>query len=155
MQGIVRRWARRYDERFLEQLLYVPKLTTESFDRVDRAADWCRNLESKLNALDDVSRRYQVTVQTLAAGGHRIDLQRLEHGLTSEKHIPREFFDSAEYLRIAELAQTLSDLMGPGAYVRRGEERQEVDQLQGGDELAVRSGEKGPDASSATRGWVR
>ncbi|MGO9038685.1 MAG: DNA topoisomerase (ATP-hydrolyzing) subunit B [Steroidobacteraceae bacterium] len=126
VQGIVRRWARRYDERFLEQLLYVPKLTTESFDRVDVLKDWCRNLESKLNTLDDVSRRYQIRVQSLAAGGHRIDLQRLEHGLTSEKHIPREFFDSAEYLRIAELAQTLSDLMGPGAYVRRGEERQEV-----------------------------
>ncbi|MGC1388733.1 MAG: DNA topoisomerase (ATP-hydrolyzing) subunit B [Steroidobacteraceae bacterium] len=126
VQGIVRRWARRYDERFLEQLLYVPKLTTDSFDRVDVLKDWCRNLESKLNTLDDVSRRYHIRVQSLAAGGHRIDLQRLEHGLTSEKHIPREFFDSAEYLRIAELAQTLSDLMGPGAYVRRGEERQEV-----------------------------
>ncbi len=126
VQGIVRRWARRYDERFLEQLLYVPKLTTDSFDRVDMLKDWCRNLESKLNTLDDVSRRYHVRVQGLAAGGHRIDLQRLEHGLTSEKHIPREFFDSAEYLRIAELAQTLSDLMGAGAYVRRAEERQDV-----------------------------
>jgi DNA gyrase subunit B len=126
VQGIVRRWARRYDERFLEQLLYVPKLTTDSFDRVDALRDWCRNLELKLNTLDDVSRRYRITLHTLAAGGHRIDLQRLEHGLTSEKHIPREFFDSAEYLRIAELAQTLSDLMGAGAYVRRADERQEV-----------------------------
>jgi len=126
VQGIVRRWARRYDERFLEQLLYVPKLTTDSFDRVDALKDWCRNLELKLNTLDDVSRRYRITVHTLIAGGHRIDLQRLEHGLTSEKHIPREFFDSAEYLRIAELAQTLSDLMGAGAYVRRADERQEV-----------------------------
>ncbi len=126
VQSIVRRWARRYDERFLEQLLYVPKLATDSFDRIDALKDWCRNLEAKLNTLDDVSRRYRMTVHTLAAGGHRIDLQRLEHGLTSEKHIPREFFDSAEYLRIAELAQTLSDLMGAGAYVRRGGERQEV-----------------------------
>ncbi len=126
VQGIVRRWARRYDERFLEQLLYVPRLTTDSFDRVDALKDWCRNLELKLNTLDDVSRRYRITVHTLTAGGHRIDLQRLEHGLTSEKHIPREFFDSAEYLRIAELAQTLSDLMGAGAYVRRADERQEV-----------------------------
>ena len=108
VQAIVRRWARRYDERFLEQLLYVPVLTTEKFDRIDELKDWCRDLEIKLNALDDVSRRYRVTVHTLAAGGHRIDLQRLEHGLTSERHIPREFFDSAEYLRIAELAQTLS-----------------------------------------------
>ncbi|MGO8857734.1 MAG: DNA topoisomerase (ATP-hydrolyzing) subunit B [Steroidobacteraceae bacterium] len=126
VQAIVHRWARRYDERFLEQLLYVPKLSTDSFDRIDELRDWCRNLELRLNGLDDVSRRYRVTVETLAAGGHRIDLQRFEHGLSSAKHIPREFFDSAEYLRIAELAQTLSDLMGPGAFIIRGDERQDV-----------------------------
>jgi DNA gyrase subunit B len=126
VQAIVRRWARRYDERFLEQLLYVPALSTESFDRIDTLRDWCRNLEQRLNTLDDVSRRYRVTVETMAAGGHRVNLQRLEHGLTSEKHIPREFFESAEYLRIAELAQTLSDLMGPGAFIQRGDDRQDV-----------------------------
>src|ERR1022692_4397087 len=74
VQGIVRRWARRYDERFLEQLLYVPKLTTDSFDRVDALRDWCRNLELKLNTLDDVSRRYRITLHPLAAGGPRIHL---------------------------------------------------------------------------------
>ena len=126
VQAIVRRWARRYDERFLEQLLYVPALSTESFDRVDVLRDWCKNLEQRLNALDDVSRRYRVTVETMAGGVHRVNLQRLEHGLTSEKHIPREFFESAEYLRIAELAQTLSDLMGPGAFIQRGDDRQDV-----------------------------
>ncbi len=101
-------------------------MSTESFDRIDTLRDWCRNLEQRLNNLDDVSRRYRVTVETMSAGGHRINLQRLEHGLTSEKHIPREFFESAEYLRIAELAQTLSDLMGPGAFVQRGDDRQDV-----------------------------
>src|ERR1700692_1306043 len=126
VKAIVHRWARRYDERFLEQLIYVPKLSTDTFDRVDQLRDWCRNLELRLNGLDDVSRRYRVAVAMLPAGGHRIDLQRFEHGLSSEKHIPREFFDSAEYLRIAELAQTLSDLMGPGAYVIRGDQRHEV-----------------------------
>ncbi len=126
VQSIVTRWARRYDERFLEQLLYVPQLTTEAFDRIDALRDWCRNLEQRLNSLDDVSRRYRVVVNTLAAGGHRINLQRFEHGLTSEKHVPREFFDSAEYLRIAELAETLSDLIGPGGFVQRGDDKLEV-----------------------------
>jgi DNA gyrase subunit B len=126
VQAIVHRWARRYDERFLEQLLYVPTLTTDAFDRVDELRDWCRKLELRLNGLDDVSRRYRVSVQTMPAGGHRIDLQKFEHGLTSEKHIPREFFDSAEYLRIAELEQTLTDLMGPGAFINRGDDRQDV-----------------------------
>ncbi len=126
VQAIVHRWARRYDERFLEQLLYSPPLATEAFDRIDALRDWCRSLEQKLNALDDVSRRYRVTVETMAGGVHRVNLQRLEHGLTSEKHIPREFFESAEYLRIAELARTLGDLMGQGAFVQRSEDRQEV-----------------------------
>ncbi len=126
VQAIVRRWARRYDERFLEQLLYVPALGTESFDRIDTLRDWCRSLEQRLNTLDDVSRRYRLTVESMTGGGHRVNLQRLEHGLTSEKHVPREFFESAEYLRIAELAHTLSDLMGPGAFIQRGDDRQEV-----------------------------
>ena len=126
VDAIVHRWARRYDERFLEQLLYVPKLSTEAFDRIDHLRDWCRNLELRLNGLDDVSRRYKISVETISAGGHRIDLQRFEHGLSSGKHIPREFFESAEYLRIADLAQTLNDLMGPGAYVNRGDQRQDV-----------------------------
>jgi DNA gyrase subunit B len=126
VQSIVTRWARRYDERFLEQLLYVPKLTTDAFDRIDALRDWCRNLEQRLNSLDDVSRRYRVVVDALPTGSHRINLQRFEHGLTSEKHVPREFFDSAEYIRIAELAQTLSDLIGPGAFIRRGEDKHEV-----------------------------
>jgi len=126
VQSIVTRSARRYDQRFMEQLLYVPVMTMEVFDRIDTLRDWCRNLEQRLNVLDDVSRRYRVAVETLPAGGHRINLQKLEHGLSSEKHILREFFDSAEYLRIAELAQTLTDLLGAGAYVQRGDDKLEV-----------------------------
>jgi DNA gyrase subunit B len=126
VQGIVTRWARRYDERFLEQLLYVPAMSTEAFDRRDDLRAWCRTMEQKLNSLDDVSRRYRVTAETLPAGGHRIELQRYEHGLNSVKHIQREFFESAEYLRIVELGRTLSDLMGPGAFVERGADKQEV-----------------------------
>jgi DNA gyrase subunit B len=126
VQGIVTRWARRYDERFLEQLLYLPAMTTEAFDRMDDLRAWCRSMEQKLNALDDVSRRYRVTAETLPAGGHRIELQRFEHGLNSIKHIQREFFESAEYRRIVELGRTLSDLMGTGAFIERAGERQDV-----------------------------
>ncbi len=145
VKSIVTRWARRYDERFLEQLLYVPALTTEAFDRIDSLRDWCRNLELRLNSLNDVSRQYRVTVEALPAGGQRINLQRLEHGLSSEKHISREFFDSAEYLRIAELAQTLNDLIGPGRLCEARRRQAGRGQLQGRHDMAVRAGQKRPD----------
>jgi DNA gyrase subunit B len=62
------------------------------------------------------------------AGGQpvRFNIFRSEHGLTIEKHLQREFFDSAEYRRIGELATTLSGLLGLKAYVAKGEARLEV-----------------------------
>ncbi len=86
-----------------------------------------RALDARLNALDDATRTYRVSVHTASDGApHRIDVQRLKHGLTTVKHIQREFFDSAEYRRIAELGRTLADLIGPGAYVRKGDQQHEV-----------------------------
>ena len=126
VQAIVQRWARRYDERFLDQLLYLPEMAADTFERGDELRDWCRQLESRLNGLADVARRYAVSVDTQASGGNRINLQRFEHGLMSEKHIPREFFVSAEYRRIAELGATLKDMIGSGAFVMRGDDRHEI-----------------------------
>jgi DNA gyrase subunit B len=44
----------------------------------------------------------------------------------TEKTLTRDFFDSADYRRIADLARTLSDLLGEGAYVQRGEAKHTV-----------------------------
>jgi DNA gyrase subunit B len=53
-------------------------------------------------------------------------MHRYEHGSHSEKALPREFFSSAEYGRIAELGQTLHGMIGEGAYVVSGSQRREV-----------------------------
>jgi DNA gyrase subunit B len=53
-------------------------------------------------------------------------VHKTEHGTPSDKYLPREFFESAEYQRIAELAQTLTGLIGEGAYVARDQQRHEI-----------------------------
>src|SRR6187399_2681642 len=40
VQAIIKRWARRYDERLLEQMIYQPLLAAESFDKPDTLRDW-------------------------------------------------------------------------------------------------------------------
>ena len=126
--AILRRSSRRYDQRVLEQLLYMPEVTLADHDRIDWLTQWGRTLESQLNAQDDSSRRYRVRAIGTTDGGTppRLLVARTEHGTTTEKHIHREFFESAEYRRIAELGKTLAGLMKDGAYVVKGDQRQEV-----------------------------
>jgi DNA gyrase subunit B len=125
--AIIRRSSRRYDQKVLEQMLYLPEVSLADHDRLDWLTDWGRSLETQLNLPDDATRRYRVRVLAGADGGApRLLVSRAEHGSTVEKHIHREFFESAEYRRITELGKTLSGLLGAGAYVAKGSEKQEV-----------------------------
>jgi DNA gyrase subunit B len=127
VQAIIKRWSRRYDDRLLEQLLYMPEVTPASFDRIEWLRGWAHELNQRLNALADGTRTYKVETRT-ASDGHaaRVSIHKTEHGTPSHKFLPREFFESAEYQRIADLARTLAGLIGEGAYVERGSERAEI-----------------------------
>ncbi len=127
VQAIIKRWSRRYDDRLLEQLVYMPEVTPADFDRAEWLRGWTADLNQRLNALADGTRTYRVEVRAAGAGqAARVIVHKTEHGTTSHKYLPREFFESAEYQRIAELARTLAGLIGEGAYVTRGNERAEV-----------------------------
>ncbi|HKZ73587.1 MAG TPA: DNA topoisomerase (ATP-hydrolyzing) subunit B [Steroidobacteraceae bacterium] len=127
VQSIIKRWARRYDDRLLEQLIYMPEVTPADFDRVDWLRGWTKDLDERLNALNDGTRTYRVELRGgTDAHAARILVHKVEHGTPSNKYLPREFFESAEYQRIAELAKTLAGLIGEGACVTRGDDRHEV-----------------------------
>ncbi|MFZ0006863.1 MAG: DNA topoisomerase (ATP-hydrolyzing) subunit B [Steroidobacteraceae bacterium] len=127
VQAIIKRWSRRYDDRLLEQLIYMPEVTPANFDRVDWLRGWAHDLNGKLNALADGMRSYRIELRSAGDGhGARIIIHKTEHGTDGHKYLPREFFESAEYQRIADLARTLAGLIGEGAYVVRGNERQEI-----------------------------
>jgi len=127
VQAIIRRWSRRYDDRLLEQLVYMPEVTAADFERPEWLRGWAQDLNQRLNALADGTRTYRVEMRTATdAHAARIIIHKTEHGTPSHKYLPREFFESAEYQRIADLARTLAGLIGEGAYVTRGSERQEI-----------------------------
>ncbi|HEX9140023.1 MAG TPA: DNA topoisomerase (ATP-hydrolyzing) subunit B [Steroidobacteraceae bacterium] len=127
VQAIIQRWARRYDARLLDQLIYQPEVSLQDFDRPSFLQGWCANLERSLHAVNDGERSYRVEVRP-ASDGHsaRVIVHRTEHGSITDKQLPREFFDSAEYRRIVDLGRTLVGLIGPGASVSRGADKVEV-----------------------------
>src|SRR5580698_4573301 len=127
VQAIIKRWSRRYDDRLLDQLIYMPEVKPSDFDRLDWLRDWARDLDQRLNGLNDGTRSFRIEVRP-ASDSHatRIVIEKAQHGSTTHKNLPREFFESAEYQRIADLGRTLSGLIGEGAYVTREDDRHEV-----------------------------
>jgi len=126
VQAIIKRWARRYDERLLDQLIYMPEVTAAEFERTDWMRDWTRDLAQQLNGLSDSPRSYRVEYRLVAGHPARVTVSKTEHGSVTEKALPKEFFESAEYRRIVELGKTLAGLIGEGAFITRGEAREEV-----------------------------
>ncbi|HET7812474.1 MAG TPA: DNA topoisomerase (ATP-hydrolyzing) subunit B [Steroidobacteraceae bacterium] len=126
VQAIIRRWARRYDERLLEQLIYMPEVTAAEFDRLDWMQSWARDLAEHLNTLSDSPRSYRIEIRKVDGHPTRVLVSKTEHGSVTEKALPKEFFESAEYRRIVELGKTLAGMIGEGAYVMRGEARLEI-----------------------------
>ncbi len=130
VQTILTKWARRYDQRVLEQLLHVPVVKHEDLADATLLTGWARQLEQQLNADPHTTRSYRIELQVNAGGMPvRFNVFRTEHGLTTEKHLQREFFDSAEYRRIADLTRRLDGLIQAGGYVAKGDDRLEINGL--------------------------
>jgi DNA gyrase subunit B len=108
----------------LEQMLHMPELAAGDRDDPARLAAWAEQLEQRLNADQAAGREYRLSVKGSTAP--QLVVARTEHGSVTEKSLHKEFFSSVEYRRISELSRTLMGLIGSGAYVKKGEARQEI-----------------------------
>ncbi|MGE0467313.1 MAG: DNA gyrase subunit B [Steroidobacteraceae bacterium] len=127
VKAIISRWSRRYDRRLLEQLLAMRPVGEQQFADAAWLEGWAKELEARLNSDGSLVHSYKLSVRRNEGGEPaRVDVSRAEHGVTAEKHLQREFFESAEYGRIAELGATLNDFIGAGAFVTRGDERLDI-----------------------------
>jgi DNA gyrase subunit B len=124
-QAAVRRSPRRYDEHVLEQMLHLPELSLTDREDAAQLTAWGAQLETLLNVGQPAGRNYRVTL--LDTTPPHLVVVRTEHGVSVEKHMHREFFNSSEYRRITELSRTLAGLFGLGASVKKGEARQEIE----------------------------
>lgn len=122
------RLGRHYDQRVLEQFLYLPEVTRDH--RVDEAwmKDWSEQLEQALRAMvNGDGTQYSIDVRTDDDGPAALVITRGQHGGEIKTDLPIRFFGSPEYAELASMGERIVDMIGDGAYVQRGEARQEVD----------------------------
>jgi DNA gyrase subunit B len=128
-RSIVRRLSNRYHPAFLESLLDLPKpdqSTGEDPTQLDAA--WLDSLRGFLRRREGPGESYRVAHTEPGDPAHPgLALVRLRHGIPETTYIPLGFFHSADYHRIAALAEKLHGLLEAGAHVRRGDKSKAIE----------------------------
>jgi DNA gyrase subunit B len=121
----VKRLSQRYPAAVLEKMITMSSIDSET-DK-ENAEVWFKELESRL-ATDETNLIYKINVDSIEGEASHwcVKISVLRHGITSNKVIDRDFFASGEYLAIKTLAEELQGLFGEGAYIQRGDRKQEV-----------------------------
>ncbi len=126
MAGI-QRLSRRYDPEVLEKMIYMPALEENARNDVSEVTAWFKELQARLNATISPDRQYACEIQPPDGKGFIVSVGRWTHGImASEQSFTEEFFGSHEYHRITALGQQLDGLIGEGAFVQRGDRREDV-----------------------------
>ena len=128
VMATIRRLARRYDPDVLEKVIYMPVLDKVQLADEQAVSGWIGELVERLNAGLVSGQRYQAEVCTVEDdGGFAAKLSKWTHGIVAtEQTLSGEFFSSIEYEHMTALGQQLDGLLSAGAYVQRGERRQDV-----------------------------
>jgi len=113
----------RYDPLFLDQLVDNEKFSNQWTTR--EAQVWCDGILAAMNADTPPSVSYDLRA-TESEEGIELALSKTTYGVVEVTHLRRDFFRSPEYRLTGKLADTLHDLVQPGAVVRRGNSEQEV-----------------------------
>jgi DNA gyrase subunit B len=127
VRAIIDRWGRRYDPDVLGALIWLPAVDEAQLDSPAAMQNWCAALERRLANGDGTRARYTVAFETGDDENEStIEVSREHHGVRAVKLIQASFFRSPEYQRIAAIGTKFRDLLGPGAWVVRGSDRQDV-----------------------------
>ena len=121
----IKRLSQRYPAAVLEKMLTMSAVNSD-MDK-EAAIKWFAELQSRLDT-DQSDLSYVIEVNNIEGELSHwcAKINIIRHGISTEKVIDRDFFESGEYLAIKKLAEELQELLGDGAYVQRGDRKQAV-----------------------------
>jgi DNA gyrase subunit B len=126
VMATVKRLSRYLGGHVLEKMIYLGEMSRESSYDLEKVTAWFAELENRLNS-DESGASYSIEVsQEDESTPCKVKVVETVHSVPNVKEIGGDFFASAEYRSITHLGKQLVDLLGEGAYVARGDKRQEV-----------------------------
>ena len=117
--AVIERLSPRIDAGVLRALLRGPELDLSSADgAAATAVALARHLEDQHVS---ISPRFDEKTES-----HVLVVKKIQHGNPRLNYVDRDFVESGDYAQIRKTAKMLEGLLGPGAFVQRGEQKQPV-----------------------------
>ncbi|WP_444996272.1 DNA topoisomerase (ATP-hydrolyzing) subunit B [Aliikangiella sp. IMCC44359] len=128
VEANIRRLSQLYDSQILKELIYLPVLDVESLSNQEKVTEWVNLLtESLQNDVKAGSTRYEVSViKDEERNRYLPEVKVIHHSLSKTYQLDKNFFSSGEYTKITTLGKNLNELLEVGAYIQRGNRKQEV-----------------------------
>ena len=125
VNSIIGRLSNHYYPAFLDKLVYQPQIPEMSDS--DAINSWLSVIEVELNKGLPTGTQFKLSIKTQENDPvGLINISYSRHGISTDYHIPGEFFDSTEYQKILAFSNKINGLFGEGARVERGERQQEI-----------------------------
>ncbi len=144
VMATIKRLAKRLHPRVLEAVIYQEEMSREDMDDPYFVQEWFKELENRLNSVCSGGIRYEIRVE---AGdgekGWKAVISEYLHGIATVREVNQEFFTSAEYGAMVKLGKQLDGLIGEGAYIQRGEQRQSVNSFKQAYEWMLEEAKRG------------
>jgi DNA gyrase subunit B len=142
VQAIIRRWARRYDERLLDQLIYMPEVTARNSTRATGCATGPRSRAAP-QRLSDSPRSYRVELRQVDGHPARVLSARPNTARSPRRRCPRNSSSRPNTAhRRARQDAGRADRRGRLHHAWRSTRRHRF--VQAGHALAARPGAQGP-----------
>jgi DNA gyrase subunit B len=127
VQQHIKRLARRYDPRVLQELMYLPPLSAALLKDKSATEAYAETLQQRLGAQRDGGATYVLSVGIDSRNNlHDLVVTRTEHGSVTQSRIDSEFVASGEYAALCALGAQLTDLFCTEATVQRGDKSQKA-----------------------------
>lgn len=116
-EAVIERMSRLIDSEAMHALFRHPNINLDSEAEATKSA---ASLVAHVAGIE-ISPEYDAITE-----GFRLKITRMQHGNIRTSHLDQDFLRSGDYVQIKKTAQVLDQLLGPDAYVKRGEQKQPV-----------------------------
>jgi len=104
VSAAIQRLSRKYNQVFLEKLVYMPRVTDDLLHDQAPFNTWIEELGGRLNVDSNVSNQYSLSLtEARDDQPESIVVSHWVHGISTDTLFPTSFFSSGEYRKMAEL----------------------------------------------------